>query len=57
LQILDIAKEILKLQQEINVELLGEEREDQSWARSDSNVRTLPFTFKMGAFVTSFTLL
>lgn len=39
-EILDIAKEILKLQQEINVELLGEEREDQSWARSDSNVQT-----------------
>jgi translation initiation factor 4G len=42
LQIVDIAKEILKLQQDINVLILGEEREDQSWARNDPNVRTLP---------------
>lgn len=57
LQIVDIAKEILKLQQDINVGLLGEEREDQNWAHNDSNVRALPFTLKMAAFVTSFTLL
>ncbi|TKW40253.1 hypothetical protein SEVIR_1G233800v4 [Setaria viridis] len=39
-EIVDIAKEILKLQQDINVLLLGEEREDQNWARNDSNVQT-----------------
>ncbi|CAN6279166.1 unnamed protein product [Urochloa humidicola] len=38
-EIVDIAKEIMKLQQDINVVLLGEEREDQNWARNDSNVQ------------------
>ncbi|CAL4968292.1 unnamed protein product [Urochloa decumbens] len=41
-EIVDIAKEIMKLQQDINVVLLGEEREDQNWARNDSNVQTQP---------------
>jgi len=40
LQIVDIAKEILKLQQDISAVLLGEEHEDQSWFRKDSNVQT-----------------
>ena len=46
LQIVDIAKEILKLQQDISAVLLGEEHEDQSWFRKDSNVRTLPLLFR-----------
>ncbi|CAO2046551.1 unnamed protein product, partial [Urochloa humidicola] len=37
-EIVDIAKEIVKLQQDINVVLLGEEHVDQNWARNDSNV-------------------
>ena len=45
LQIVDIAKEILKLQQDISVVILDEEHEDQSWLHNDSNVRTLTFTF------------
>ncbi|KAF8693750.1 hypothetical protein HU200_039171 [Digitaria exilis] len=39
-EIVDIAKDILKLQQDINVVLLGEEPEDQIWARNESNVQT-----------------
>ncbi|CAN6232427.1 unnamed protein product [Urochloa humidicola] len=39
-EIVDIAKEIVKLQQDINVVLLGEEHVDQNWARNDSNVQT-----------------
>jgi len=40
LQIVDIAKEILKLQQDISVVILDEEHEDQSWLHNDSNVQT-----------------
>ena len=57
LQIVDIAKEILKLQQDISVVIHDEEHEDQSWLHNDSNVRTLTFTFQMAALVTSFILL
>lgn len=39
-EIVDMAKEILKLQQDINVELLGEEHKDQNWAHNNSNVQT-----------------
>jgi hypothetical protein len=46
LQIVDIAKEILKLQQDFSVVLLGEEHQDQSWLHNDSNVRTLPLLFR-----------
>ncbi|PUZ76514.1 hypothetical protein GQ55_1G297200 [Panicum hallii var. hallii] len=40
LQIVDIAKEILKLQQDFSVVLLGEEHQDQSWLHNDSNVQS-----------------
>ncbi|RLM78079.1 eukaryotic translation initiation factor isoform 4G-2-like [Panicum miliaceum] len=39
-KIVDIAKEILKLQQDISAVLLGDEHEDQSWLRNDSNVQS-----------------
>jgi hypothetical protein len=45
-EIVDIAKEILKLQQDFSVVLLGEEHQDQSWLHNDSNVRTLPLLFR-----------
>ncbi|PAN07000.1 hypothetical protein PAHAL_1G304100 [Panicum hallii] len=39
-EIVDIAKEILKLQQDFSVVLLGEEHQDQSWLHNDSNVQS-----------------
>lgn len=42
LQIIDIPENILKLKQDIDIELHGE---DEPWINNDSSVRTLPLPF------------
>lgn len=41
-KIVDVSEEILKIKQEIETELHGE---DQTWARSESNVSSLTFFY------------
>jgi hypothetical protein len=50
-QIVDVSEEILRIKQEIDVELHGE---DQSWVRNDSTVSPSP---SAGAFLLSFKFL
>ena len=45
-QIVDVSEDILRIKQEIDVELHGE---DQSWVRNDSAVSPL-ITFSLGLF-------